>query len=206
MITTIFFDFDGVLTTDYIGTGTVCGHLSEAAPGLSHQTITECYKKYCGHLLLGGKFAEVWDDFCASIGRKISPNVLRHALRTVPRNEEMFGIVQSLSKNFTLGIITDNPRERMELLNEDMSLPDLFNPIIISASVHALKHDGTTKIFDAALAEAACQLSESIFIDNQQRNLVTPSQMGMKTYWHDDKKNDLMALRLALHDLGVEAL
>jgi len=205
MIKVLFFDFDGVLTTDFNGTGNICENLCKAVLNLSIEPVLECYRKHCGCLLTEpGKFSDVWDAFCVCIGQPITPDILRKALRTVSRNEEMFVLVQSLRKKYRLGMITDNATERMDLLNEDMRLTDLFDPMIISASVRALKHDGTTTIFDAALEGAGCEPEESIFIDNQERNLVTPSTMGMKTYWHDDSKNDIPSLVSALQKYGVE--
>ena len=205
MIKVLFFDFDGVLTTDFNGTGNICENLCKAVPNLSIEPVLGCYRKHCGCLLTEpGKFSDVWDAFCVCIGQPITPDILRKALRTVSRNEEMFVLVQSLRKKYRLGMITDNATERMDLLNEDMRLTDLFDPMIISASVRALKHDGTTTIFDAALEGAGCEPEESIFIDNQERNLVTPSTMGMKTYWHDDSKNDIPSLVSALQKYGVE--
>ncbi len=205
MIKALFFDFDGVLTTDFNGTGNICNNLCTEFPNLSVEPVLECYRRHCGHLLTEpGKFSDVWDAFCECVGQPIAPDILRKALRTVSRNEEMFTLVRSLRKKYTVGMITDNAVERIDLLNEDMRLTDLFDPMIISASVRALKHDGTTTIFDAALAVAECEPEESIFIDNQERNLVTPSKMGMKTYWHDDAKNDIQALICALQRYGVE--
>ncbi|MFH0770803.1 MAG: HAD hydrolase-like protein [Candidatus Peregrinibacteria bacterium] len=204
MIRMLFFDFDGVLTTDFNGTGTICEYLSKEVTGSSVEAVTACYEKHCNRLLLGGRFTDVWDDFCSCMEQKISPDVLRQALRTIPVNEAMLEVVQSLSTMYRLGMITDNPEERMDLLNEDLHLTDLFDPIVVSAMVHALKHDGTTAIFDAALRAADCQPQEAVFIDNQERNLSTPAKMGMHTYWHDDKKNDIPSLLDALQKLGVK--
>lgn len=201
MIKAVFFDFDGVLTTDFNATGTVCNNLCAVTPRLSAEKVTECYGKHCRSLLLGGTFADVWNDFCACVGTEISRDVLETALRTAPKNEEMFALAESLRGQFCLGIITDNTLERMELLSKEMKLPELFDPIIVSAAVHVSKHDGTTTIFDAALKAAGCTAEESVFIDNQQRNLATPAGMGIQTYWHDDAKNDVAALGSALRKI-----
>jgi putative hydrolase of the HAD superfamily len=202
IITTLFFDFDGVLTTEFNGSGTICEHLS-CSTNIPLEKIREAYKKYCTPLLIGGKFIGIWDDFCLSIGHKISNEDLQTALRTFSRNEAMFSLAADLRKKYTLGIITDNTEERMALIEEDQHVSDLFSPIILSASVHALKHDGTTTIFDAALNAAGCNAEEAIFIDNQERNLITPAKMGMHTYYHDDAKNDVQALMAALDEWGV---
>jgi FMN phosphatase YigB (HAD superfamily) len=116
----------------------------------------------------------------------------------------MFDLARSLSPCYRLGIITDNNRERMGILTADMQLNALFDPIIVSAVEHASKCDGSTNIFDAALRQAECDASEAVFIDNQERNLVTPAKMGMKTYWHDDFVNNVDVLKHTFRDFGVD--
>ena len=103
-----------------------------------------------------------------------------------------------------LGIITDNCSERMEVLAERLKLRDLFDPIVVSAAVQASKKDGTTRIFDAALAGANCAPDEALFVDNQEVNLVVPKKMGIKTYFHSDRENDIDALRAVLTHDGIK--
>ncbi len=204
MLKAIFFDCDGVLTTDFNATGTVCENLCKAIPELSIDRVIQCYRQHFGHLqTTEGKYSDHLDAFGKSIGTKISPDLFYEALQTTERNEPMFALVRAVRKRYRLGIITDNAGERMNLLNEKMGLSELFDPIIVSASVHALKHDGTTTIFDVALEAAQCEPMKSAFIDNQERNLVTPARMGMKTYWHDDAKNNIASLKSALREWKV---
>jgi putative hydrolase of the HAD superfamily len=204
MIKAIFFDLDGVLTTDVKGSLTTSKNLCTLVPHLSVTDVLASYREDVEPLNLGHKpFSETWDRLCTTFGFSRDEKTLRMALGTVPKNEAMFAIAESLAKNHRVGIITDNCRERMDILTEELSLADIFDPIITSGVVHAAKFDGTTMIFDAALAGAECTAAEALFIDNQEKNLVTPQKMGMKTYWHDDTKNDIAALQRALHELGI---
>ena len=205
MIKAVFFDLDGVLTKEYNSTETICRNLHRSFPSISLATLSTHFRNDCSYLMeSGGSYADSWDSFCQHIGQSIPPKTLREALQTVTPNEEMLALVRTLSEKYTTGIITDNTLERMNLLRKSMALDALFRPIINSADIHAMKHDGSTTIFDAALKAAQCEASEAFFIDNQQRNLVTPENIGMKTYWHDDKKNDIPALRKALQELGID--
>lgn len=204
MIKAVFFDFDGILTTDFNGTTTIANHIAKAT-GLDAEHVKTTYRTIFDHLMKeSGTHAAFMDDFCIALGKTIDPKTLHDALRKFPRNDEMFAIAQLLRQKYSVGIITDNTRERMELIALDEGLPAIFNPIIVSGAVKAAKHDGTTKIYDTALTAAGCDPDESIFIDNQERNLVVPAKMGMKTYWHDDKKNDMQLLRKALTEWGVD--
>ncbi len=204
MITTIFFDFDGVLTKEFNGSGNICANLCSAFPELSYDHVLDCYKAHCKKLLVEpGAYKDVWEYFCSCVGQEIPIDSLPVALRTVTPNDEMWDLVRSLHRRYKLGIITDNSSERMQLIDECMKLSQFFDPIVISDAVRALKHDETTTIFDVALKGAESVPEESVFIDNQERNLIVPAEMGMSTYWHDDKKNDISALRSVLDRWGV---
>ena len=205
MIKAIFFDFDGVLTVESRGSENTCVNLSQSFPDIPFETIKKCYRKYCGKLNDGpGKFSYVWPSFCRCIGVTIPFEIMEHALRTVTRNESMFELVSELKEHYTLGIITDNSIERIQLINEDLGLADIFDTIIVSGAVSTTKRKKTTTIYEMALNDAGCKAEESVFIDNQEVHLEIPAQMGMHTYFHQDAENDINALRDALKELGVQ--
>ncbi len=173
-------------------------------PELELEHVVSCYRQYNAQLNLGHiTFEDIWDAFCACVGKYIDPKILPDALREVPKNDAMFALAKSLRKNYMVGMITDNTQLRMQLIESDMHLSNLFDPIIISAAVHASKHDGTTKIFDAALAAAHCTAEEAVFIDNRKENLVVAAQMGIQIYFHDTAKNDMEMLRKTLNGYGM---
>ncbi len=204
MIKAIFFDLDGVLTTDAKGSLTMSRNLCEAVPGLSVQGVLACFRQDIELLNAGQRtMQEVWERICSTFKIPMDDALLREMLHKVPKNNAIFTLARSLSPRYVLGVITDNCRERMEILTAELKLNELFDPIVISAVEHASKCDGTTKIFDAALAGAGCKADESIFIDNQEKNLATPRKMGIKTYLHNDTKNNITALRTALQKMGV---
>ncbi len=205
LIKAIFFDFDGVLTTDAKGSLTMSKNLCELVPGLSVQEVLDSYRQDIEALNMGQiPMSDVWKRMCAAFKIPANDDLLREVMRKIPKNDAMFDLARSLFPRYHLGIITDNNRERMEVLTVDMQIDKLFNSIVVSATEHASKRDGTAKIFDVALNRAGCKAEEAIFIDNQEKNLEVPTRMGMKTYWYDDAKNDVSALRAALRDWEVE--
>ncbi len=204
MIKAIFFDFDGVLTTDAKGSLTMSKNLCELVPGLSVQEVLDSYRQDIEALNMGKiSMSDAWKRMCATFNIPANDDFLKEMMRKVTKNDAMFDLARFLSPHYRLGIITDNNGERMDVLTADMRLDKLFNPIVVSATEHASKRDGTTTIFDVALSRAGCKAEEAIFIDNQEKNLEVPAQMGMKTYWHDDEKNDVSALRAILRDFGA---
>lgn len=205
MIKAIFFDLDGVLTTDAKGSLTMSKNLCEMVPGLSVQEVLDSYRQDIEALNMGRiSMSDVWKRMCATFKIPENNELLNNMMQKAPKNDEMFSLARSLSGKYRLGIITDNSHERMEILTTGMKLNELFDPIIISAVEHASKNDGSTTIFDAALRKAACNANEAVFIDNQEKNLEVPAKMGMKTYWHDDVKNDVAAFSAALRHMEID--
>lgn len=204
MIKAVFFDFDGVLTKEHSGSGGTCQSLCEAFPAMQCNQVLSCYKRHFGHLLTEhGSFRDSLDAFSKCIGVDITEQDLHTALTDVTENTEMFALVRAIRGHCAVGIITNNSSERLRLLEEQMKLPDLFDPIIVSGDIGHAKNNGTTTIFDVALQTAQCKASEALFIDNQEKNLFIPKEMGMQTYWHDDTKNDVSTLHAQLAKLGV---
>lgn len=204
MIKAIFFDLDGVLTLEDKGSTGTCSSLCKHFPDLEIEHVLNCYKTHFGHLTTtNGQFADYLEDFSTCIGKTINIHAMHIALTDVTPNTTMLELAASLTQTYALGIITNNSSERLRLLEKTMNLPSMFDPIVVSGDVHCAKADGSTTIFELALTETSCRPEEAVFIDNAKRNLDTPSTMGMRTYWHDDRKNNVSALRAQLAELGV---
>ncbi len=202
MIKTIFFDFDGVLTLDHSGSFTTCTHIQKHLPGVSFEHILQCYKIYHPKLLLGQTTHKaIWKDFCALIGKNLDFEVLEQAFKNTPINVRMMELCKKLKRGYKLGIITDNSKERLELLKQEMNLLDIFCIIIVSGETGVRKDRETT--FIHALNLAKCQPEECVFIDNNISNLAAPQKLGWKTIFHDDKKNDIVLLMKELEGRGV---
>jgi HAD superfamily hydrolase (TIGR01509 family) len=202
MIKTIFFDFDGVLTLDDSGSHTTCTNIQKCIPDVTFDHILQCYRVHHPKLLLGQTtHAAVWEDFCACVGKKLDFNVLEQAFSNTPANLKMMDLCKKLKARYTLGIITDNSRERLNLLKERMKLPDTFEIIIVSGETGVRKDSDTT--FTQALKRANCRPDECVFVDNTEANLIIPRKLGWNTIFHDSKKNDMDFLDNELKKIGI---
>lgn len=202
MIKTIFFDFDGVLTIDGSGSYTTCTNIQKRIPNVSFDHILECYRVHHPKLLLGQTtHAAVWKDFCACVGKEIDSKTLEEAFRNTPPNVGVMELAQHLKGLYTLGIITDNSKERLDVLKKEIKLSDTFEIIIVSGETGVRKDSEVT--FIRALELAKCLPEECVFIDNTESNLVIPKELGWNTIFHDHKKNDVGFLVSELKKLGV---
>jgi FMN phosphatase YigB (HAD superfamily) len=201
MIKAVFFDYDGVLTTDKSGLLTTFGYLS-AATGIGLSAISAAFEPHVADLLTGKtNHALIWRNACEAMGREYDPGVLAHAFESTPINSAMFLLAKALGSSHTVGIITDNSKDRMEHVRRHQNLDALFNPIVVSADVGTGKRG--EEIFLHAVSLAGVAPSESVFIDNSEANVEMARACGMQAIFHDDDKNDMSSLKAALESLGV---
>lgn len=196
----VFFDLDGVLTTNHSGSGQTNAYLAEKFD-IDAALIRSVGSKYHADISLGkSDFDNFLQDLSTTTGKNIEMKDFEEAFRSTPKNEAMFDLAFELKgEDLLIGVITDNSKERFEVLKESLELPVLFDTLVTSAEVGTFKDDET--IFKAALKDAGVAAKESIFIDNKQNNLAAAEAIGMHTIWFDDEKGDVESLRQELMNL-----
>ena len=119
MIKAIFFDLDGVLTTDAKGSLTMSKNLCEAVPSLSVQKLLDCYRQDIELLNKGQRsLKEVWERVRTAFPQiPADDDLLLRILRKVPKNEAMFDLVRSLSGRYILGPRSATGRQRSLMLH-----------------------------------------------------------------------------------------
>lgn len=201
-IKNIFFDFDGVLTTDTNGSKTICTNLS-LETGISYDRLYPCYRPFIPDLIIGKKTQkDIWNEYCSCVGKQIPITVLEYAFYNVPFDEEMMALVKKLHGKYKLGIITDNSITRFDAIVAHHELDKLFDAIIVSGKIGSRKNEKI--IFEHALKELKAKAAESVFIDNTADNLVIAKELGFYTLYYDDEKKDVKKLTTELQNLGIK--
>ncbi|AXE32133.1 haloacid dehalogenase [Chromobacterium phragmitis] len=192
----VFFDFDGVLTTDKHGSDTTNRYLGEAT-GLGFAHVDQALERHNDALLLGRlTHADVWPEVCRELGQDIDYGLLDAAFRSTPMNKGVLALARRLRVRVRLGIITDNKADRMDCLRRMHGLDAWFDPIVVSAEAGVSKAGAA--IFEHACRLAGLRPAQCLLIDNSRRNLDTAAAAGLATLCHDDARNDMAALRGAL--------
>ncbi|MEZ4679386.1 MAG: hypothetical protein R2932_34715 [Caldilineaceae bacterium] len=116
MIKAIFFDYDGVLTTDKTGSTTTTRYLSRAT-GIELSTVKAAFSRYNKDLTLGRiTHSDIWQELCSALGQELSISLLYKAFEGTPMNEGMFLLARKLKTGHVVGIITDNKKDRIDHL------------------------------------------------------------------------------------------
>ena len=195
----ILFDFDGVLTRDKTGSVTTLRYLSKAT-GIALGRLREAFEEHNDALNLGRTtHSAIWPRVCNKLDFQIDMALLFAAFESTPLNAGMLELVKSLRRNYSVGIITDYKKDRIDHLKIHAGLTALFDSIVVSAEVGSGKD--SPRIFEQALHRLAIAPEQSIFIDNTMSNLVAPRALGMNTIYFDDEKNDLQGLAATLENM-----
>lgn len=196
MLQAVFFDFDGVLTLDKYGSVSVCKFLAEST-GLSYDRCKAAYGKYNPRMLRGEiSQREIWPGLCADLDISPEPYLLDEASCATPMDAEMLALARELRTKYKIGMITDNPADRVYAALDHFGLRELFDVISVSGEVGSRKDQ--PMIFERTLAALNLRPEECLFIDNTASNLTVPGRMGMKTILFDDEARDMTALRRQL--------
>ncbi len=188
-IDAILFDFDGVLTVDKTGSQSVLRYLS-AKTGIAEDVLGRAYYKY-NKALLYGKMThqDMWEDFQRALGKEIPFDILRDAFRNTILDWDMIEYARELKQNYLVGLITDNKADRMDEILTWYQLRDVFDAVAVSAKFGFGKQE--EPIFEMTLAALKVKPEACVFIDNTEKNLVIPRQMGMRTILFDDENRDI---------------
>lgn len=189
MIKAILFDFDGVLTTDATGSKSICNYICKNT-GIDLERFKEEYYKYNDDLLYGKlQHEDIWDELCKGLNTQIDINILFDSFINTPIDGKMMRYVEQLKeKNYKIGMVTDNKKDRIDQISQYYGWDKVFDTISISAEVGFGK-DYTT-IFEKTIKCLKVKASECVFIDNQEKNLIIPEKMGMSViYFNHDERN-----------------
>ncbi len=195
----ILFDFDGVLTIDKYGSDSILRYLAENTPVYIDVLKREYYKINRG--LLNGEYThkDIWVDYCKNVGCDIDFQILIDSFINTPLDNEMILLVRELKTKYKIGMITDNKVDRITKILEYHNLTDLFDVVIISAECKCGKND--RKIFDITLDYLNIEPNNCIFIDNSEKNLIVPQELGIHTILFDDENRDIEKFENQLNKL-----
>ena len=177
----IIFDYGGVVT--YGGGGNGVAKLFAKTYGLSVDKSRSIMTKPWHNLVRGNSTEdEFWKQVEAELGQPIAPDK-RDVWTTwedMKPNEDMLALIEKLKKDgYIVGMLSNVIPYTANFLKQN-GVYDLFDPCILSFEVGQAKPD---KDIFLTLLNTMPQIktSEIIYIDDQQRHLVTASDLGIIT-------------------------
>lgn len=202
MIKAVLFDFDGVLTTDATGSQSICNYICKET-GIDRELFKNEYKKYNNELLYGKlEHEDIWDKVCDGIGKKISIDVLMASFINTPINYGMLDLVKEIkSKAYKTAMVTDNKADRIDKIVEHFDMDNIFDAIVVSANIGSGKD--MKDIFLKTIEKLKVKAAECVFIDNQQKNLLIPEELGMEVIFYNHIEKNTGEVLEKLRKLNV---
>jgi putative hydrolase of the HAD superfamily len=203
MIKAIFFDLDGVLTSDSTGTTSIVNYISQCTE-LDSIKFESAYRKHNYELLYGIKVhTEIWSEICEDYGEEINIEILYDSFRATPIDTQMVKLVKELKEiGYVLGVITDNKQDRIDHIYEYNDFDNLFSYTTVSSELGSGKKE--KYIFEKMLDKSRFSAKECVFIDNNKQNLIWPEKLGMYNLHFDDKERNTYKLKGDLRKLGIK--
>jgi putative hydrolase of the HAD superfamily len=178
-ITTIIFDFGGVLGSD-ANSWTKDNDVVNKT-GLSVEEIDTEYFKHWDKLKIG---KEDLQEFFEDIQKKSKNTVTIEDLRELYHqkillNEDLFSLAKKLQKKYPLYILANESLEGLRVKKDKFQLDDYFTQIFNSAELGLSKPD--PNIFETVLTLIQTPAEHVLFIDDQERNVKAAKTLGIKS-------------------------
>lgn len=202
MIKAVLFDFDGVLTIDGTGSESICNYICEKT-GIDLELFEKEYFKYNDDLLYGKiKHEDIWDILCRGLNTQIDIKILYESFLNTPIDSKMMELVVKLKeKNYKIGMVTDNKKDRIDNIVKYYVWDRVFDKITISAEVGSGKD--CNEIFERTIDSLNVNADECVFIDNQEKNLVIPRSMKMNVVYFDHIERNYEKLIKNIKELSI---
>ena len=201
-IKAILFDFDGVMTYDKTGIESICKYIS-GYMNIDKDIFENEYRKFIGDLIFGKTTHEqIWDRLCCDLNMNIPIAFLYHSFNQTPIDRDMYDLVLKLkNQGFKTGLISGNFADRMDYIKHKFELDKHFDIFAISGSLGYGKE--SEKIYLWTLEQLGIKPEETIFIDNQDKNLLIPRKLGMHVIYFCDEKRDWHRLASNMEKFGI---
>ena len=181
MIKAVIFDLCGVCFFDFGSEDIDCKKRYSKALGISTEKFSETWRSIWPSFKLGKiTESEFWKTFIEKFNAKSEVEDLKRITREgIKPKSDVIKIVEKLRENYTVAMITNNSIEWVDYINRKYKLNEKFDLIINSADVCMAKPD--PEIYEFTLKKLNLKPEECIFIDDQERNLRSAKDLGMKT-------------------------
>ena len=199
MIKAIFFDIGGVLVHDLFSD---TDRFLAKELGISEDAVKRVRIKYWHSLKFGKCSCNVfWRSFLKELGADISFKELSKrsydVMKPMPASITLLKRLEK-SRNYKLSIITNNSHEWSEYAKRKLGIGKYVDDWVSSSDVHLAKPKKSVYILAARRLKV--KPSESVFVDNQKKNVKGAIKAGMNAIHFKNARQ----LERELKKLGAE--
>lgn len=135
------------------------------------------------------------DEFNVQLAKKIGVDSIKwqeYYLAAVKPVQEMHEVIKWAAKHYKIGLLTNTMPGLVAAMRASGQIPDIaYDVIIDSSEVGVIKPE--SKIYELAVAQAACPPQEIMLIDDSRPNLMAAAKLGWHVMWFDDAQPEKSA-------------
>ncbi|HEX9153301.1 MAG TPA: HAD-IA family hydrolase [Candidatus Saccharimonadales bacterium] len=181
----VYFDINGCLVRFYHRAFTRLAEVSGAPADVIETTFWHYNDEACrGDMTL--------DEFNRAFAKKLGLehiDWLEYYLDAVDPIIPMHEVLQWVSQNYRVGLLTNIMPGFVDALRQRGLIPDVHYDVIVDSSVvNAIKPEA--KMYEIATAKAGCKPSEILLVDDARTNLMAAEKHGWHVLWFDDYRPD----------------
>lgn len=181
MITTIIFDFAGVVSTEQLGGWK---KISDKF-GLDHEKIKERYYTHVEEYGRGGTGStqKFWENVCGGfdVGLKEFESIYSDWWKL---NKDVVYFIEKLKRNYTVVLFSDNFDASTPSMRADRELNLLFSKMFFSNELGHTKSEKES--FQMVLNQGGVKPEECLFIDDKEKPIATARSLGIKSLLFTD--------------------
>lgn len=176
MITTIIFDFAGVISRERLFS--IMADALAKKFSLDRDDMERRLRKDESAYLVGKQSTEdFWKQTCEGLGISFADFV--DSFGSWTWNEETAKLIEKLKPNYKVVLMSDNFEALSGRLRKDERFRKYFDKMYFSNEMHRSK--GEVESFKFVLNDVGARPEECVFIDDQAKNLVNPESIGIKS-------------------------
>lgn len=177
MITTIIFDFAGVVSKRRFFP-VVAENLGKKY-GIPKEKILESLSAHVMQYMLGKESTEdFWKKVCAGFDIPYNEFVKVFS-SSYELNLNIIRLIQKLKENHQTLLLSDNFNALSQVLRKDVQLEGLFEKMYFSDEIHLTKEDKEMFLF--VFKDIQKKPEECLFIDDQEKNIIIARSLGIKS-------------------------
>jgi 8-oxo-dGTP diphosphatase/putative hydrolase of the HAD superfamily len=184
----IYFDVNGCL----VSSDQAAFIKLAADTGTTPDVVESLYWRYNDEICRGQTGVQEFNSELAKITGVKTVDWQSYYLEVVEKVRPMHEIIESASRHYKVGLLTNIMPGFVDALRRSGQIPDIhYDAIIDSSEVGALKPEA--RIYQVAAERAGCTPEEIMLIDDSRPNLVAAAKLGWKAIWFDDAQPDKSA-------------
>lgn len=199
----VYFDVGGVIIKDFSDSDKWKQMLIDwKIPSKRFEEAGKRYKEFEKEVCVGRDVEEFLVILKNDFGVEIPDNYSLQLgfIDRFEKNERMWEIVSGCQKSFKIGLLTNMYPGALEIINKRNLIPKNCWEIVIDSSIVQCKKP-EKEIYEIAQKRCGMKPGEILFIDNKEKNLVEPRNMGWKTFLYNsadyEKSNKELGIFLA---------